>query len=148
MKNARRKAVNLICKYYEFDAAKVAAAMSAEQRLADNSALIELLDEMMADLRDLQKELEQPEPERIIAPRKASEKKKPLGRRPNPDRAQQKRNDYIAKRRSQLRKDGYHIDKNSMVAYWDEKTNRRKKTEESNIFGFIFRKKNEKSFGG
>lgn len=113
--------------------------MSAEQRL-DNSALINLIEEMIADLRDLQRQLEQPTQERIITPRKASEKKKkPLGRRPNPDRAQQKRNDYIAKRRSQLRLDGYHIERNSMVAYWDEKTHRRKKTESSNIFGFIFK---------
>lgn len=139
MEDIRRKAVNLICKYYEFDAAKIAAAMSAEQRL-DNSALINLIEEMIADLRDLQRQLEQPTQERIITPRKASEKKKkPLGRRPNPDRAQQKRNDYIAKRRSQLRHDGYHIERNSMVAYWDEKTHRRKKTESSNIFGFIFK---------
>lgn len=140
MEDIRRKAVNLICKYYEFDAAKIAAAMSAEQRLADNSSLINLIEEMIGDLRDLQRQLEQPTQERIITPRKASEKKKkPLGRRPNPDRAQQKRNDYIAKRRSQLRHDGYHIERNSMVAYWDEKTHRRKKTESSNIFGFIFK---------
>ena len=100
MEDIRRKAVNLICKYYEFDAAKIAAAMSAEQRL-DNSALINFIEEMIADLRDLQRQLEQPTQERIITPRKALEKKKKtLGRRPNPDRAQQKRNDYIAKRRS------------------------------------------------
>lgn len=140
MEDTRRKAVNLICKYYEFDAAKIAAAMSAEQRLADNSALIELLDEMIADLRELQKDLQPSEPQRIVARRNVPGRvPKPLGRRPNPDRAQQARNNYIAKRRSQLRKDGYHVERNSMIAYWDEKTRRRRKTEASNIFGFIFK---------
>ncbi len=144
----RRKAVNLICKFYEFDASKIASAIAAEQA-EDNAALVDLLDGMIAELQSLVSGLNPPEPERRI--RKTvpePREKKPLGRRPNPDRAAQKRLDYIAKRRSQLRKDGYHIAKNSMVAYWDEKTNRRKKTEESNIFGFIFRKKDEKSFGG
>lgn len=140
MEDIRRKAVNLICKYYEFDAAKIAAAMSAEQRLADNSALIELLDEMIADLRELQKDLQPSEPQRIVVRRNVPGRiPKPLGRRPNPDRAQQARNNYIAKRRSQLRKDGYHVERNSMIAYWDEKTRRRRKTEASNIFGFIFK---------
>lgn len=148
MEDIRRKAVNLICKYYEYDAAMMAAAMDAE-RAEDNAALVEILEGMVSELNDLIAGLVPPEPERRI--RKTfpePREKKPLGRRSNPDRAAQKRLDYIAKRRSQLRKDGYHIAKNSMVAYWDEKTNRRKKTEESNIFGFIFREKNEKSFGG
>ena len=135
----RRKAINLICKYYEYDAAMMAAAMDAE-RAEDNAALVEILEGMVSELNDLIAGLVPPEPERRI--RKTVQEpreKKPLGRRPNPDRAQQKRNDYIAKRRSQLRHDGYQIEKNSMVAYWDEKTHRRKKTEESNIFGFIFK---------
>ena len=137
--NIRRKSVNLICKYYEYDAAMMAAAMEAE-RTNDDEMLVRIIDGMIAELRELQKDLQPSEPQRIVVRRNVPGRvPKPLGRRPNPDRAQQARNNYIAKRRSQLRKDGYHVERNSMIAYWDEKTRRRRKTEASNIFGFIFK---------
>lgn len=139
--DAKRKAVNLICKFYEFDASKIASAMAAEQT-DDNGALVDILNGMIAELQSLVSDLHPAEPERRINKKAPEPKvKQPLGRRPNPDRAAQKRLDYIAKRRSQLRALGYHIAKNSMVAYWDENTQRRKRTEQSNIFGFIFAKK-------
>ena len=141
----RRKAVNLICKYYEFDAAKIAAAMEAEIA-EDNAALVELLDGMIAELRNLADALTPADPVRKIQPEPVNPVpvKKPRGRQPNPDRKAQAIKDYIAKRRSQLRNNGYIIAKNSMVAYYDDKTRRRKKTEESNKFGFIFRPMSKK----
>lgn len=136
---ARRKAINLICKYYEFDAAKIAAAMEAE-RQEDNASLILILEGMIAELNELIDGLKNIRQEKKPETKKIAPKiPKPLGRRPNPNRAEQKRLDYIAKRRSQLRALGYIISRNSMVAYYDEQTKRRIRTEKSNIFGFTFK---------
>lgn len=138
----RRKAVNLICKYYEADAAKIASAMTAEI-CADNQALIEMLEGMVAELQNLINALTPNEPIRVIKQSKPVQRK-PRGRQPNPNREQQEENNYIARRRSQLRTIGYHIDRNSMVAYYDNNTQRRVRTEQSNKFGFIFKPITEK----
>ena len=137
----RRKAVNLICKYYEFDAAKIAAAMEAEST-EDNAALVRLLEGMIAELRELADGLLPSEPTRIIKPnpakpviRKVGRQK---GRQPNPDRQDQARKNLFARRRSQLRKDGYIIATNSMIAYYDARTRRRWNTERNNKYGFKF----------
>lgn len=138
MKNARRKAVNLIFKFYEFDAAMMAAAMEAEMA-EDNSALVEILEKTIAELRNLADALKPPVPQSADKTSGNANPKKPRGRQPNPDRELQKRLNGIAKRRSQLREDGYHIERNSMIAYYDNHTRRRIKAEQSNKFGFIFK---------
>lgn len=139
MKNARRKAVNLICKFYEFDAAMMASAMEAE-KAEDNSALVEILEKTISDLRNLADTLKPHVSETKTDQIGNSDPiKKPRGRQPNPDREKQKWMNRVAKRRNQLRDNGYHIERNSMIAYYDNKTRRRIKAEQSNKFGFIFK---------
>ena len=139
MKNARRKAVNLICKFYEFDAAMMTAAMEAEMA-EDNSALVDILEKTIADLRNLADTLKPHVSETGTDQIGNSDPiKKPRGRQPNPDREKQKWMNRVAKRRSQLRGNGYHIERNSMIAYYDKHTQRRIQAEKSNIFGFIFK---------
>ena len=62
----------------------VAAAMEAE-RTNDDEMLVRIIDGMIAELRDIQKDLQPSEPQRIVVRRNLPGRvPKPLGRRPNP----------------------------------------------------------------